>query len=417
MLMYACFLLFFLYFEANRMIGRSRTVLEQVLLYCVFPASAGISILAPMLLKGKAFDLVNRLLTTRPALTRYFLENYGVTLLGEDLSKLDFHYTLDCSYANLLMQGGLLIFLVMFAAYAATIHDALCKKPSAESSVRLAILFAVVISAMSEPFAFNTSYKNISLLLVGEAFYRWTDAGGSFFRWTGTCGRTANTVNGKTGRGSGTAGNTHKDSRIRPGFLSGLFGSWPARLQEKLQTMGSHRIELPWAAASLLSWADNKAAGSLQGTADETAGSEQEAAYDAADFTPFEGDKPDGQSSRVNIRYLVCGVAAGLVLAAVLFVTAPMPHDVYAQRRNCDRVDGYPEMYFSAEVADKLKADENVWLMDYKDSETLMTRFTDEDIMPVERARRSLSGFLAGFAAGCAGAALVYRRKTGKGMR
>jgi len=351
MLMYICFMVFFLYFEGNRMAGRRRSILEQGLLYCIFPAAAGVSIIGPVLLKGKAFDLINRLLTTRPALTKHFLENYGVSLLGEDLSKLDFHYTLDCSYANLLMQGGLLIFLVMLAAYAGTIHDALHQKPSAENSVRLAILFAVVISAMSEPFAFNTSYKNVSLLLVGDAFFRWTDSLGG-------------TVNA-----------------ISP--TAGLAAGWPARLQKKLEAMGRFEVKLPGIAGRLLS---------------ET------------------GDQAAGFSGGLTIRHLAAGLAGGVALAAILFATAPMPRDIYAQRRNCDRVDGYPEMYLSAEAAQELAADENVWLMDYKDPETLMTRFTDEDIMPVERARRSLTGLLAGFALGCWGAALPGRKPRVTGL-
>ncbi|MBQ3791362.1 MAG: hypothetical protein II800_10535, partial [Lachnospiraceae bacterium] len=83
-------------------------VIVQIYLPMVVIVSLG----APLLLKGKAFDLVNRLFHTRPALTRRYLTEIGLSAFGspEDLGRTAM---LDCSYANLLVWGGVIPFLIL----------------------------------------------------------------------------------------------------------------------------------------------------------------------------------------------------------------------------------------------------------------------------------------------------------------
>ena len=171
MLSFVAMVLFILYFEGSRHAGRKRSIAENVILELIFPVCILFSILAPILLTGRSFELLNSIMTNRPSLTRFFFQNYPLTPFGQDFTDLPSVLTLDCSYANLLFYGGLVIFLLMCTGYLITIHQMLHESPSYENSAGLTILYTVVITAVSEPFAFNTSCKNVSLFLVGSCIY------------------------------------------------------------------------------------------------------------------------------------------------------------------------------------------------------------------------------------------------------
>ena len=146
----------------------------KTVLQCIFPVAALISVAGPVLLQGRAFDIVNKLVTTRLALSRYYLTTFGISLLGRDFSDLPAAVTLDCSYTNLLMHGGFLLFIIMCIGYVVMIHRAVNETGSWRGRVRLAIVISFVIAGMSEPFLFNESFKNLTLIFVGESLYQQT---------------------------------------------------------------------------------------------------------------------------------------------------------------------------------------------------------------------------------------------------
>lgn len=175
MMMTAVFFIMLGYLEYNRFHGRLRSHAENVMLQLVFPACVLFSVLAPVLLQGRAFELLNKVMTHRPELSRFFLMTYGLLPFGSEFSGLSHHYTLDCSYVNLLMNGGWILFAVMCVGYFLLIRHLLQESSSRENSIALAIVFYTVVGAMSEPFAFNTSYKNVSLLFLGSWLYQVLD--------------------------------------------------------------------------------------------------------------------------------------------------------------------------------------------------------------------------------------------------
>ena len=174
-ILFILFYAFLLYFEANRKWGRTPGRIEQFLLLCIFPSAVFLSVVVPFLFEGEALYQFSRLFTHRPRLSRYFMENYGIALLGRSFPELPSSITLDCAYVNLLEYGGVLSFALMCIAYWLLIRRLLSAEPDRTRSVSLAMTFAVLIAAMSEPFAFNTSYKNPTLFLIGMMLYEKTD--------------------------------------------------------------------------------------------------------------------------------------------------------------------------------------------------------------------------------------------------
>lgn len=182
-LMYLSFMVVLLYCEWNRRRQRLRTRVETAVLEAVFPVAVLLSVAAPMILTGKAFDLVNRIVNNRLALSKYYLQEYGITLLGRDFSYMPSNITLDCSYMYLLMHDGLLVTIVMVVGYLFVIHRTLREEQTWENSVEIAMLMSYAVTAMSEPFAFNTSFKNVTLILVGSYLYRATERYGEAGGW------------------------------------------------------------------------------------------------------------------------------------------------------------------------------------------------------------------------------------------
>lgn len=170
-LMYLVFVVFLVYNEWNRYCLRRRTIWENVALQAVLPLSVLFSIVVPLIYSIKEFRLLTDTFTSRIKLSSMFPHDYGVTLLGRDFSHLKANYTTDCSYMHLLMHGGLIFLIVFVVLYVALIRGTLHDEPSWENSVEISMLMSCVIAAISEPFAFNTSYKNVTLLLLGGWLY------------------------------------------------------------------------------------------------------------------------------------------------------------------------------------------------------------------------------------------------------
>lgn len=146
----------------------------RITITALLPLEAGASILLPLILKGDAFNFIEKLMTHRPSLTRFFFTNYGISLFGQNPNGLLYIYTLDCSYANLLFHGGIIAFVLLVLGYFFYIHNELKRNEyvwTVENVLELAITLSCLVGAMSEPFAFNTSFKNVSLIFLGHFLF------------------------------------------------------------------------------------------------------------------------------------------------------------------------------------------------------------------------------------------------------
>lgn len=154
-----------LYFNLRKRLSKA----EKWLIQCVFPACTILSVLGPVVVKGRLFDILNKLMNTRWNLSRYFLTEQKISLFGTRITDLpEGGYNIDCSYVYVLMYFGIIVFILTVAAYFLTIRYEVKTDKRKELAIMLAFLFA----GMSEPFMANLSFKNLTLLFVGEYFYR-----------------------------------------------------------------------------------------------------------------------------------------------------------------------------------------------------------------------------------------------------
>ncbi len=149
---------------------KRRTKAEDIMLYSLFPCCVLFSAAGPLILRGKLFELCDKALNSRFSLSRRYMLEGTWSLFGSrqmQIREQSLNYTLDCSYTYLLMYGGLIIFAVMCIGYLGLIHCYIKKNKNKE----LAIIFGLMIAGISEPFLFNTAYKNLSMIFMGSFFF------------------------------------------------------------------------------------------------------------------------------------------------------------------------------------------------------------------------------------------------------
>lgn len=143
--------------------------IENALIQIAFPVCVLFSMLGPLLLKGKAFDVVNNIMNTRLALAKNFLSLHSFTLFGIRLSEITTsQLTMDNSYVFAFVIYGVVLFFVIVLAYLVLVRK-YCKE---QKGSELCILLASFVAGIMEPFMFNTSFKNISLLFMKEILFK-----------------------------------------------------------------------------------------------------------------------------------------------------------------------------------------------------------------------------------------------------
>ena len=143
-------------------------VVEQILIQLCLPLCLFLSFGAPVLLRGKAFSIVNKILNTRLELSKWFLENLPVRLFGNDTTEVVTAVrTMDNSYVFALITYGFLFVLFIVIAYFRIIY----KKTREQDGMALCLILSCLIAGLTEPFLFNTSFKNISLLFIGSELF------------------------------------------------------------------------------------------------------------------------------------------------------------------------------------------------------------------------------------------------------
>lgn len=177
-LSYTGFLVVTFYLASNYYLTlRPTTAMHHLFLrkcidFCVeliFPACVLFSVAGPVLLKGSAYELADKIVHHRFVLSNAFLTTEPVCLLGHRLiTTPDMNNSLDCSYVYLFVHLGVLFFALFCVTYYAAIHYSLRKGYCAEA----AILISFAIAGVTEPFMFNTSFKNITCLILGSFLFQ-----------------------------------------------------------------------------------------------------------------------------------------------------------------------------------------------------------------------------------------------------
>ncbi|SHI32615.1 hypothetical protein SAMN02745229_02910 [Butyrivibrio fibrisolvens DSM 3071] len=145
-----------------------------VLSQMVLPICLAFALIGPLVIKGHLFDIINKALNTRFYLSKYFLTMqpatfFGMRFLPEELE--NYNYTMDCSYVYGLRQLGVIPFVILILFLLYTIYS-LNKKGR---NVELAIMLGICVAGVTEPFMFNSSYRNMAFVLIGMQIFELSD--------------------------------------------------------------------------------------------------------------------------------------------------------------------------------------------------------------------------------------------------
>lgn len=140
---------------------------EKTLAELILPACLLFSLVGPLVIRGTVYNHINDALNTRYDLTKWFFQNVGLTPFGTRVTIPNYRYTLDCSYAYLLIRLGVVPFAILILLYLGTIHRLVKEQRLTE----LAIMLGLCIGGVTEPFLFNLSFKNVTLVFVGEYLF------------------------------------------------------------------------------------------------------------------------------------------------------------------------------------------------------------------------------------------------------
>lgn len=166
-------LIFFFWFRWRKNLCLAERVLIQGLpVLCIV-----VSVALPLLLEdGILYKVVNKILNNRVWAIRTYFQYYNITLFGGGNEGITF--SLDNSYVAALSGYGVIPLVLIITAYCLLLRDYVKQDKRAE----LAIICTFLIAGLSEPFMFNASIKNITVIFLGELLYRKIEEKGYLLR-------------------------------------------------------------------------------------------------------------------------------------------------------------------------------------------------------------------------------------------
>ena len=143
--------------------------IEYLLLELVFPVCLFLSFFSALFLPEKIFQIMNKVFSNRLILARYYLVPEKIKLWGNNLEQITTSmYTLDNAYLFSFIIYGILFFVIIVFSYLILIHKFIKMKRNKE----LVIIVCFLIAGVTEPFLFNTSFKNLTLFFIGSFLWQ-----------------------------------------------------------------------------------------------------------------------------------------------------------------------------------------------------------------------------------------------------
>lgn len=141
---------------------------DNVVIKTIFPFSAMIMLLLPILLKGALFEKLNTILAGRLFFTRHFLTYEPLRLFGIREIPVPWEaVVIDSSYVYLIFRLGIIAFVLYFVAMIFLIHTLVKEQKKSE----LAVVLALTIGGINETYLFNQSFKNLIFIFLGSYLY------------------------------------------------------------------------------------------------------------------------------------------------------------------------------------------------------------------------------------------------------
>lgn len=141
---------------------------EKLLLQMIFPGCVFISLLAPVKLSGRWFRVLDNLLSHRLELAWWYLEPEYMSLWGRRLSEITTEAkTMDNAYLFAFITYGAIPFTILCFATMYMIYRYLKRNAYLETL----IILSIAVGGLTEPFLYNTSFKNLSFLFMGALLF------------------------------------------------------------------------------------------------------------------------------------------------------------------------------------------------------------------------------------------------------
>lgn len=141
---------------------------EQYAFKCMFPGILLFSVLFPVIISKQWFEKADWLFNNRIALAKKYIQFENLSTLGNNLATItDKTNTMDNSFVFILITYGVLMFVLICGGYFFLINR-LCKN---QRTIWLVTTICLLVGGISEPFLFNTSFKNVSLVILGSYLF------------------------------------------------------------------------------------------------------------------------------------------------------------------------------------------------------------------------------------------------------
>lgn len=143
-------------------------IVEKELLFLIYPACVLLSLLAPVKIKGELFNILNKLLSTRMELGWRYLKPENYTLFGLRVAAItDASLTMDNAYLFAFITYGIVPFVILSFGIMYVVYYFLKR----DKYLEVLIIVSIVIGGLTEPFLFNTSFKNVAFLFGGTVLW------------------------------------------------------------------------------------------------------------------------------------------------------------------------------------------------------------------------------------------------------
>lgn len=153
------------YYVSKREISK----IEYFIVELLFPFCILFSIIFPLVLRGKAFELADKIFNNRINFARHFLTLENMSLVGNNLAEITTDViTMDNAFVFALVIYGIPVFLLICAGYLRTVSQYVKQR----KNIELAMICCFLVAGITEPFLFNTSFKNLTLLFLGEQLFQ-----------------------------------------------------------------------------------------------------------------------------------------------------------------------------------------------------------------------------------------------------
>lgn len=143
-------------------------ILEKGLLFLIYPVCVLLSLLAPIKIRGELFNFLNKLLSTRMELGWRYLKPENYSLFGLRVAEItDASHTMDNAYLFAFIAYGIIPFAILSLGILYAIYRFLKK----DQYLEVLIIISIIVGGLTEPFLFNTSFKNLAFLFGGTLLF------------------------------------------------------------------------------------------------------------------------------------------------------------------------------------------------------------------------------------------------------